>query len=228
MVPLALMCGFRTVADAVGDGGMGAFTRRVMLEEIAPGVDAPEADRYARTVLDRFANPFIDHALWDITLYATAKMRVRVVPSIVSHAAREGRAPRLLALGFAAYLLFMRGDLQDARVARGGTVPADDDGARIRALWTGAASANVDDVHAHVSRAASADHALWGTDLTAVAGFVEQVSADLRALDDDDARSVLAAALAVERDADGLPLDGGAMGMTRRTSAAGGRARTDG
>jgi tagaturonate reductase len=121
MVPLALLCGFRTVADAVTDDGVGAFTRRVMLEEIAPGVDTPDAERYARTVIDRFANPFIDHDLWDITLYATAKMRVRVVPSILAHAAREGGAPRLLALGFAAYLLFMRGDLHAARAARART-----------------------------------------------------------------------------------------------------------
>lgn len=224
MVPLALLAGFRTVAEAVGDARIGGFTLRVMLEEIAPGVDAAGGERYARTVLDRFANPFIEHALWDITLYATAKMRVRVIPSIVAYAKREGRAPRLLALGFAAWLLFMRGDLQAERRARGSTVPADDDGAVIGALWSDAA----DDAHEDIARAVCADSELWGTDLTSLPGFAEQVTDDLRALDEGDIAAVVAAALGGGRGTDGRGADRETMETIGKASAASGQTRADG
>ena len=63
-------------------------------------------------MLLRFANPFIRHALIDITLHATTKMRVRVVPSIVQYAGATRPTADALAFGFAAYLAFMRGDIQ--------------------------------------------------------------------------------------------------------------------
>ena len=49
-------------------------------------------------------------------------MRVRVVPSIIAFVdARSDRAPASLAFGFAAYLAFMRGEVQaerrDGRIA---------------------------------------------------------------------------------------------------------------
>lgn len=164
MTPVALLCGCETVRDAVEDASVGAFIRRVMLDEIAPFVAAPDADAFAREVLGRFANPFIRHEIADIALQQTMKLRVRIIPPILAFAGETGAVPASLAFAFAAYLRWMRGDVE-------GTRPADDQGGPIRALWAerGADAATV-------ARRACADEATWGADLSAVPGFASAVA----------------------------------------------------
>jgi tagaturonate reductase len=178
LVPAALLAGCETVREAVEHEHVGRFLRRVLFEELVPSVEVPGAEPFAREVLDRFANPFIRHALFDITLQGTMKTRVRVVPSVVEYAARVGRAPASLAFGFAAYLAFMRGELQDARRAAGRSVPADEQGARVRARWD-ALAAESEAALGALARDVCADEGLWGTDLTRVEGFADLVSEDL-------------------------------------------------
>ncbi|HEV2736893.1 MAG TPA: tagaturonate reductase, partial [Longimicrobiaceae bacterium] len=168
-VPAALLAGCATVREAVEHESVGRLLRRALFEEIAPFVDAPGAGEFAREVLDRFANPYVHHALWDITLQATMKMRVRVVPSILQYAARTGQAPESLAFGFAAYLLFMRGDLQAGRREAGLPIPPDDGGERIRGLWAALSDESPAALRG-LARAACADADTWGADLAAVPG----------------------------------------------------------
>ena len=194
-VPTALLAGCTTVREAVEHESVGRFLRRAMLEEIVPVVDAPGAERFAREVLDRFANPFVHHALWDITLQGTMKMKVRVVPSILDHARRTGGVPDSLAFGFAAYLLFMRGDLQAERAAEGLTVPRDDQAERLRALWSSGGGADA------VARAACTDEGVWGTDLTRVAGFADTVAGHLVRMERDGVPAALESHLAAGRSA---------------------------
>lgn len=177
-VPLALLAGLETVREAVMNDRVGAFMRRVMLEEIVPGLDVPDAESFARDVLERFANPFIRHALIDITLYGTTKMRVRIVPSILAFGQRFGRAPSALAFGFAAYLAFMRGELQSERRAAGLSVPDDAEGDRIRQAWL-AIDLHSDEEIAALVEQVCRDHELWNTDLTAVSGFSALVAEHL-------------------------------------------------
>jgi tagaturonate reductase len=178
VVPVALLAGLVTVRDAVRDGRVGAFLRRAMLDEIAPNLDAPGAEAFAGDVLRRFDNAYIDHALIDITLHGTTKMRVRVVPSILAFASRVGRPPAALAFGFAAFLAFMRGDLQAERRAAGLPVPADAEGERVRAVWQ-SLTPRTEDEFVELARRVCADDSLWGTDLTAIHGFVESAAEHL-------------------------------------------------
>jgi tagaturonate reductase len=159
MVSAALLAGCETVLDAMKHPRVGPFIRRVMLEEIAPAVDAPDASRFAHEVLERFGNPHVRHALVDITLQGTTKMRVRVVPSIARYAERVGRAPPALTLGFAAHLALLR----EARLTR-----PDDRAEYLRKVW----KEHADD-EAAVARAVCSDVSLWGTDLSRVPGFVD-------------------------------------------------------
>jgi tagaturonate reductase len=108
MAPLALLAGCKTVTDALQDEQIGAFVRRALFTELVISSAADDAEAFASQAMDRFANPFVRHALLDITLQQTAKMRVRVVPAVVDYMARTGSVPDLLALGFAAYLLYVR------------------------------------------------------------------------------------------------------------------------
>ena len=177
-VPVALLAGLETVRDAAVDDRVGAFMRRVILDEIVPSVDAPDAELFAREVLDRFANPFIRHALIDITLHGTAKMRVRVVPSIMRYHERMGRAPPSLAFGFAAYLAFMRGELHAQWAAAGIHVPEDAEGERVRRACQ-AVDWSSDAAVVDLAIAMCSDIRLWRADLSVVPGFVDAVADNL-------------------------------------------------
>ena len=176
-VSLALLAGCTTVREAVEHPALGAFLRSALLDEIVPSVEVPGAVQFAREVMDRFANPFLQHQLWDITLQGTTKFKVRVVPSILDYTRRSGTAPRALALGFAGFLAFQDGALQAKRRAAGENVPADATGDRVRAYWSGVDD-SLDGLTAF-ARAVSADTELWGVDLSTVPGFVEQVAEHL-------------------------------------------------
>jgi tagaturonate reductase len=194
MVPVALLAGCETVLDAMEHERVGHFIRRLMLDEIAPGLDVPDAVAFAHEVLDRFTNPHIRHALLDITLQGTTKMRVRVIPSIVRHSERTAYAPALLSLGFAAHLLFLRGETRGRYREGSATVPPDDQGEKLRALW----SAHGDD-DASVTRAACGDVSLWGTDLSRIPGFAGLVADYLSGIRRIGINGVLDSLLAGER-----------------------------
>jgi tagaturonate reductase len=179
-VSLALLAGCTTVREAVEHPALGAFLRSALLDEIVPSVEVPGAEQFAREVMDRFANPFLQHQLWDITLQGTTKFKVRVVPSILDYARRTGTSPRALALGFAGFLAFQDGSLQAKRRTAGESVPADATGDQVRAHWSGVDD-SVDGLTSFV-RAVSADAELWGADLSTVPGFVEQVAEHLHTI----------------------------------------------
>lgn len=182
MVPGALLAGCETVAEAVGDEQLGAFIRRVLFDELVPSTDVADGERFARQVLDRFANPYIRHALADITLQQTAKLRVRVVPAIIDYAARCNTTPLSLAFGFAGYLLYVR----DREVR------PDEQAPLVRAAWQRR------DAHA-VARAACGNIAVWGHDLTKVNGFAEQVAEYVQLMMQSGVRGALDVHLAAER-----------------------------
>ena len=194
-VPLALLCGCETVRQAVEHETVGRYMRRALLDEIVPSADAPGAEPFAREVLDRFANPYIRHALIDITLQGTTKMRVRIVPTIVRYASLTGRAPASLAFGFAAYLLFMRGEVQEERRRVGQRVPADDRSNTLRALWS-RSGGDSDPALARLVDAACGDESLWGTDLRRVPGFANAVAENLTRMARDGVPAALEAHLA--------------------------------
>jgi tagaturonate reductase len=162
-----------------------------MFREIVPTLSAEGAESFAHEVFDRFSNPFIRHELFDITLQATMKMRVRNVPTILRYAERNGSAPPSFAFGLAAFLTFMRGELQAAGRAQGKRVPGDDQAGKLARLWSDTPGR---DAHAlnGLARAFLADSELWETDLTAVPGLQEAVAGHLRRIEELGAREALA------------------------------------
>jgi tagaturonate reductase len=178
LVPVALLAGLETVRDACENERVGRFLRRVMFDEIVPSLSVAGGEEFARETLDRFANPYIRHALIDITLHATSKMRVRVIPSILQYCARTGRVPTSLAFGFAAHIALLRGERQAERRTLGLSVPDDSEGDRIRAAWHGV-DLSLESAIADLARGVCADTSLWGADLSAVDGFANAVAEHL-------------------------------------------------
>jgi len=102
--PLALLAGIRTVRDATAHPRLGPFLKRLLFEEIIPATDLPagEARAFAHAVLERFANPWLEHEWRIIATNQEDKFRIRVVPLIVRRSAPG------LALAAAAHLTFTR------------------------------------------------------------------------------------------------------------------------
>jgi tagaturonate reductase len=87
--------GFTTVRDAVLDAELGPWLERLLFEEIVPvlegRVEGPA--EFARQVLDRFRNPFFEHALASIAAHHAAKVQVRLMPTLAEFQAKFGRTP---------------------------------------------------------------------------------------------------------------------------------------
>lgn len=181
---LAWLAGFDTVKNAMDNTEMRSFIGGLMLNEIAAGipyqVDAETAQGFGRKVLDRFANPSIEHHWINISMQYTSKMKMRNVPVITTYAQRMRSVPENICLGFAAYLLFLKPVVkkQDKYYGewQGKEYPIQDDfAAYFLEKWNKLkAPALVDEV--------LADTALWGEDLSALPGFAQAVKDNLAAL----------------------------------------------
>jgi tagaturonate reductase len=205
LAPLALLAGVPTVREAAEHPRLGPLLHRVLFEELVPGTDLPAdaAANFAKTVVERFRNPWLDHQWSVIATNQTAKMRVRVVPSIVGFATKYGRVPEGLALACAAYLRYMRtvGEAtQDEGHGwwRGEEYPIHDvDLDRVGRHWgvvdpdRRAASVTGEALRSLAARAL-ADAELWGTSLAHLPGFLEAVTRSLLVLEREGADAALA------------------------------------
>src|SRR5882762_7586169 len=111
-VPLALLAGVRTVREASTHPLLGAFQKRLLFDEIIPATDLPvdQARAFAQQVLERFANPWLEHEYRVIATNQEEKFRIRVLPLILAsfrtRVVAELAPPSCLALATAAHLAF--------------------------------------------------------------------------------------------------------------------------
>jgi tagaturonate reductase len=176
---LGVLAGFVTVKQAMDDPDFSSFVADLMMKEIAPAIpyELPqqEARDFGLKVLDRFRNPHIQHQWMSITLQYSSKMKMRDIPVLLEHYKRHDKPPQHFALGFAAYLLFMRG------VKKGN----DDKAEYFLELWQ-------EHEPAEVVNIALKDKSLWGVDLTRLNGFEAAVGELLGQLMGDGATTALA------------------------------------
>lgn len=86
--------------------------QHVIFNEICPTLDLPSAElnQFANDVLDRFRNPYLEHALMSISLNSTSKFKTRVLPSILEYIKRKGVLPEGLLFSLASLIAFYKGD----------------------------------------------------------------------------------------------------------------------
>ena len=108
---LAFLAGCETVKQAMDDKVVSGFIADVQ-NEIIPAipyeVDADVAKEFGGKVLDRFRNPHIKHQWIGITVQYSSKMKLRCIPVLAEHYKKFQNPPELFALGFAAYIYFMK------------------------------------------------------------------------------------------------------------------------
>lgn len=111
----AVLCGKTYVNEALKDNIISDFLTHVLFDEIVPilGDDVENAEEFAMDVLDRFANPFINHALTDICLNSVSKWQTRCMPSLFEYAEKKGAFPKGLTFSLAAIISYYKGIKKD-------------------------------------------------------------------------------------------------------------------
>jgi tagaturonate reductase len=171
---LAILKGFNTVKEAMKDNGFSSFIRDLMMQEIVPAITGDiipvdDAIKFAENVLDRYSNPFLEHQWMSISVQYTSKMRMRNVPLLKWHFEKTGKLPQKMAIGFAAYLLFMHSEVS-ADGSFAGEINGkkyilnDQYAATLSSAWKN------DDDEAVVDTVLRGVN-LWETDLTAIPGL---------------------------------------------------------
>ena len=112
---LAHLAGFATVKEAMDNDLFADYISQLMLNEIIPSIcseeiDKQEAESFARNVIDRFKNEFVEHKWLSITMQYSSKMATRNVFVIKQFLAHFKASPVKMTLGMAAHILFMKAE----------------------------------------------------------------------------------------------------------------------
>lgn len=199
-VPVGLLAGCETVLDSMNHPAVSKFIESLLRDEIGPvlPVDPATVPPYIDEVLQRWQNPYMHHRLIDITLQTTTKLRHRVVPTLINYYETypTGPAPRHIALGFAAWLRFMRGISEsDGTIYsrfQGKLHPIHDDHAKQFHDWWPAEDRLIPNFVQEVLSSQS----LWGISLNNLPGFTGAVQTSLQKILD---RGIEAALIGTQR-----------------------------
>ncbi len=183
MVLGAYLAGFDTVGECMADPMMRAYIDRAVFGEIVPEVPLPrdEVEAFARSVTERFENPFLRHRLLDIALNSVSKWRARVLPSLLDSFERNGKLPKLLTFSFAALAAFYSAGCRD-----GEKYQIRDDDVVLSFFAAKKDASAYDLIKALASRAD-----FWGMDLSRLEGFVESAAASLQDIRENGAKAAI-------------------------------------
>ena len=192
---LAFLSGFETVKEAMENTVFSGFVERIMFTEISPSIinkdlTREQAETFSRNVLERFRNPYIDHKWLAITLNFSSKMAMRNASLIFGYSERFGSVPSCMSLGFASFLLFMKGK---------------PDGEKYYGEWHGKKYLINDESAGYFAGVWSAHQgidlvvtvlrntALWGSDLNQIQGLAESIWCYLEQLHDGNPLKIMEA-----------------------------------
>ncbi len=111
-VPASFLAGNDIVRESMEDELIRSFMNETLFDEVIPTLDLPasELKEFADAVINRFNNPYVDHALLAIALNSVSKWKARCLPSFLEYANRKGEVPKHLAFSIAALMAFYSSD----------------------------------------------------------------------------------------------------------------------
>ena len=163
---LGYLAGYAHINECMEDTAFREAARRLMLNEQAPTLRIKDVDltAYADSLIERFANPALQHRTWQIAMDGSQKLPQRMLDGIRVHLERN--TPwSLLALGVAGWIRYVSGTDE-----RGNAIDVRDPlSDKIRAIVN--ASSDASRVHALLGLSE-----VFGHDLARNRVFVEAVS----------------------------------------------------
>ncbi|MEE9684165.1 fructuronate reductase [Lelliottia amnigena] len=184
---LGYLAGFAHVSDCMQDDAFREAARRLMLDEQAPTLRITDVDltAYADSLIDRFANPALQHRTWQIAMDGSQKLPQRMLEGVRVHLQRESAWP-LLALGIAGWMRYVSG-VDDA----GNTIDVRDPlSEKIRAIVE--TSSEKDRVKALLALSE-----IFGSDLPQHAQFVDAITDAYQRIVERGARQAVIDTLAI-------------------------------
>ena len=108
---VSMLAGLNYVRESMQHPIVSAYIKRLALEEIAASIQGEsitpeEANLFARNVLDRFSNPYLQHQWKSISAQFALKMKVRCMPLIKQYSERYKKLPVGMLIGLAAFMVF--------------------------------------------------------------------------------------------------------------------------
>ena len=94
---------------------IGQYIHKVMFDELMETLNLPkdELKKFAEDVLERFNNPFVNHAVTSIMLNSFPKFQTRDLPGLKTYLQRKGELPKGLVLGLAAIITYYKGGVRE-------------------------------------------------------------------------------------------------------------------
>lgn len=105
------LCGNDIVRQSMQDDDIRNFMLKTIYDEVIPTLSLPEEElkQFAGEVVNRFNNPYVDHALLAISLNSVSKWRARCMPSLLGYVEKTGKLPAHLTFSIAALMAFYTG-----------------------------------------------------------------------------------------------------------------------
>jgi tagaturonate reductase len=109
---VAILAGFDTVIDAMRDANFKQFIQNLVHSELVPCVvsdtiSKEEAIQFSNKVLERFANPYIEHKWTSIAMNFEEKMKMRNSFLMEAFAKNNAQPSKWMSLGFAAFKVYL-------------------------------------------------------------------------------------------------------------------------
>ncbi len=105
----SLLCGTETVKDSIDDKNLNEYLNTCLFGYILPTLGETEENiAFAKSVIERFSNPYIKHLWKSIALNSVSKFSVRVLPTILDYAETNGILPKPLIFSFACLIEYYK------------------------------------------------------------------------------------------------------------------------
>jgi tagaturonate reductase len=173
MAPVAYLSGIEYVGQAVDHPVIGKFINQTIYKEIIPALNMPESElkSFAAEVVDRFRNPFVNHALLSISLNSMSKYKARVLDTVKEYQAKKDELPENLVIALAALMVFYKGSVDGKKINL-----KDEDYVLsfFNTHWT-EVDHHILDIDVFVEMFLS-NIIIWGEDLTKIEGLTEKTT----------------------------------------------------
>ena len=179
----AFLCGKNTVLEMMQDELLLCFIKKGLFDEIIPTLETEGATEFAEAVLERFVNPFIQHALLSISLNSVSKFKARVLPTLLDYQQQKGTLPEMLTLSFAALIAFYKGSERHSAKDEAEVLHFFKD------VWEKAEPAREGVLALVKTVCARLD--FWGMDLNEIPGFAEKTTEYLHHIQTQGMRQTL-------------------------------------
>lgn len=171
--PVAYLSGINIVREACEHPVVGKYIHKVMYDELMETLNLPkdELAKFADDVLERFNNPFVDHAVTSIMLNSFPKYETRDLPGLKTYLERKGELPKGLVLGLAGIITYYKGGVR----ADGAEITPNDAPEIMKLLKDLWATGDTE----KVAKGVLAAEFIWGEDLNKIPGLTAAIKADL-------------------------------------------------